>query len=152
MRVLQDLEVHDSLMPACNVACYRKQAVGAGAYAAKHTQLIVSNILCVDRYSCCLLVGRLGKASSANEIIKMLQRCFPTFSYAMRARHDGGPEFRRRLGLAQASGMQELGKAIRRAMALLKNFLWLLGEGGFMACRALHSVTYSYIGLWYMAC
>ena len=94
-------------MPACGVDCYRKQEVGAGAYAAIHTQLIVSNILCVDRYSWCLLVGRLGKTSSTNEIIKMLQMCFPTFGYAKRARHDGGPEFRHRLGLAQASGMQE---------------------------------------------
>ena len=51
-------------------------------------------LICVDRYSGYPLVGKLGKSSSTQEVIKLMQGWFRTFGYAKRARHDDGPEFR----------------------------------------------------------
>ena len=53
-------------------------------------------LICMDRYSGYPLVGKLGKTSSTNEVIKLIQGWFRTFGYAKRARHDDGPEFRDR--------------------------------------------------------
>ena len=51
-------------------------------------------LICVDRYSVYPTVGKLGKKSSTDEAIKLLQGWYRTFGYAKRARHDDGPEFR----------------------------------------------------------
>ena len=53
-------------------------------------------LICMDRYSGYPLVGKLGKTSSTNEVINLIQGWFRTFGYAKRARHDDGPEFRDR--------------------------------------------------------
>ena len=51
-------------------------------------------LICIDRYSGYPLVGKLGKSSSTQEVIKLMQGWFRTFGYAKRIRHDDGPEFR----------------------------------------------------------
>ena len=56
----------------------------------------IKYLICVDRYSGYPLVGRLGKNSSTDAVVKALQGWWRTFGYSKRARHDDGPEFRDR--------------------------------------------------------
>ena len=75
-------------MPLTKAAIDRMEMMGIdiGMYAG------IKYLICVDRYSGYPLVGRLGKSSSTNEVIKTLQGWFRTFGYAKRVRHDDGPE------------------------------------------------------------
>ena len=52
-------------------------------------------LICVDRYSVYPTVGKLGKKSSTDEAIKLLQGWYRTFGYAKRARHDDDDCFAR---------------------------------------------------------
>ena len=74
-------------------------------------------LICVDRYSGYPLVAKLGKTSSTDAIIKLLQGWFRTFGYAKRARHDDGPEFRDRFvaWLKQIGCKSELSSAYNPA-------------------------------------
>ena len=77
----------------------------------------IKYLICIDRYSGYPLVGRLGKTSSTNEVIKTIQGWFRTFGYAKRARHDDGPEFRDRFvaWLKQVGCKSELASAYNPA-------------------------------------
>ena len=100
-------------MPLTKAAIDRMEMMGIdiGMYAG------IKYLICVDRYSGYPLVGRLGKSSSTNEVIKTLQGWFRTFGYAKRIRHDDGPEFRDRFvdWLSQVGCKSELSSAYNPA-------------------------------------